>query len=199
MRIDEVIQEAPVGYGQRIKNFAQSKLGFTRDMRARGQGQRDVAQIANNVSAEISQKVGQAGINVKDDNQVLSQDYTDLVLGVIKDMGFAPEFQKLYTQEREKILKPFMDATGKNIDSNKIRAKGGAKKVTDQALLNMVQMASKSGLVNKFPDTDGDGKPDAPQDDNAKLSPADSALKSALDKLDPQMQAKALQYLQSKK
>ena len=64
-------------------------------------------------------------------------------------------------------------------------------------------MASKSGLVNKFPDTDGDGKPDAPQggaqDDNAKLSPADSALKSALDKLDPQMQAKALQYLQSKK
>ena len=203
MRIDEVIQEAPVGYGQRIKNFAQSKLGFTRDMRARGQGQRDVAQIANNVSAEISQKVGQVGIDVRKDDQVLSQDYTDLVLGVLKDMGFAPEFQKLYTQEREKILKPFMDATGKNIDSNKIRAKGGAKKVTDQALLNMVQMASKSGLVNKFPDTDGDGKPDAPQDgaqdDNAKLSPADSALKSALDKLDPQMQAKALQYLQSKK
>ena len=113
-------------------------------------------------------------------------------------MGFAPEFQKLYTQEREKILKPFMDATGNSIDSNKVRAKGGAKKVTDQALINMVQMASKSGLIKKFPDTDGDGKPDAPQEPGAPLSPQDSALKGALDKLDPEMQKKALAYLQSK-
>lgn len=197
MRIDEVIQEAPVGLVQRGIDFAKSKVG-SRDSKARAQGRRDVAQIANNVSAEISQKVGLAGINVKDDNQVLSQDYTDLVLSVLKDMGFAPEFQKLYTQEREKILKPFMDATGNSIDSNKVRAKGGAKKVTDQALINMVQMASKSGLIKKFPDTDGDGKPDAPQEPGAPLSPQDSALKGALDKLDPEMQKKALAYLQSK-
>jgi hypothetical protein len=56
-------------------------------------------------------------------------------------------------------------------------------------------------------DTDGDGTPDAndtsPDSDgtpdaNGTLAPEDAALKGALDKLDPEMQAKALQYLQSK-
>ena len=58
--------------------------------------------------------------------------------------------------------------------------------------------------IRSFQDTDGDGTPDAkdtsPGTDTADgtLSPADTALKSALDKLDPLTKNKALQYLQSK-
>ena len=212
MRIDEVIvDEAPVGYGQRLKNFAQSKIGLTRDIRARGQGKRDVSQIANNVSAEVNQKVGQAGIDIKDMNQVLSQNYKDLVLSVLKDMGFAPEYATLYTKEWEKLLgrgSKYMDDTGEIPKSNSVIAAGGAQKLVDQVLLNMVQQASKSGLVSKLPDSDGDGKPDQPQgggspggamgDPEKVNNNAKNAVQGALDKLDPDLQAYAFRYLQNK-
>lgn len=215
MRIDEVIvNENPVGYMQRALNFGQSKLGVTRDQRARGQGKRDTAQIANNVSAEVSQKVGQAGIDIKDMNQVLSQNYKDLVLGVLKDMGFAPEFQTLYTKEWDKLLgrgSKYMDDTGEIPKTNSVQAAGGAQKIVDQVLLNMVKQASISGLVGKLQDGDGDGKPDQPQGGGGAGSPggnmgdagkvnnnAASAVQNALDKLDPDLQAYAFRYLQNK-
>lgn len=214
MRIDEVIQEAPVGYGQRLKNFAQSKIGLTRDSRARGQGARDVSQIANNVSAEVNQKVGQAGIDINDMNQVLSQKYKDLVLVVLKDMGFAPEYATLYTKEWEKLLgrgSKYMDDTGKIPKTNSVKAAGGAQKLADQVLLNMLQQAAQSGLIFKRPDSDGDGKPDVGSDGSPDAQPggnmgdaekvnnnAASAVQNALDKLDPDLQAYAFRYLQNK-
>ncbi len=211
MRIDEVIvDEAPVGYGARFGNFVQSKLGVTKDQRARGQGKRDVSQIANNVSAEVNQKVGQVGIDVKDMNQVLSQDYKDLVVGVLKNMGFDPKFATLYTKEWEKLLgkgSKYMDDTGEIPVMNPVMAAGGAQKLVDQVLLNMVQQASKSGLISKLPDSDGDSKPNQPQgggsqggmgDANKVNNNAAGAVQNALDKLDPDLQAYAFRYLQNK-
>lgn len=81
----------------------------------------------------------------------------------------------------------------------------GTKTLTPEEL-DKVFMAIVYKDMNNT-DTDGDGTPDAndtsPDSDgtpdaNGTLAPEDAALKGALDKLDPEMQAKALQYLQSK-
>ena len=228
MRIDEIIvndksvvNEAPVGLMKRAGNFLQSKIGLTKDMRARGQGKRDVSQIANNISTKVNQKVGQAGIDNKDMNQMLSQDYKDLVLGVIKEIGMAPEFAKVYDQEWNKLLgqgSKYMDDTGKIPKTNSVQAAGGAQKLVDQVILNTVQQASKiPGLINNLPDADGDGEPDQPKgggaggggaggggagqplgNPQAVGGPAQQAVAGALEKLDPDLQAFAFQYLQSK-
>lgn len=191
MRIDEVIQEAPVGMLKRAGNFLGSKIG-TAGSKARAQGRRDTAAIANNANVEIQKLMGQQGMT--------------------NDSYFSPEFEELlrdyfqskkvpqksivamlgtFTQMKNKV------APGGNPKPASLKAMGGKGGAFDKWLLDVAPTLAK--VIPANVDTDGDGKPDAPQDDNANLSPADSALKGALDKLDPQMQAKALQYLQSKK
>lgn len=201
MRIDEVVQEAPVGMIQRGLNFAQSKIGSA-DFRARGQGKRDVADVANTTSAKINRAVGQAGIDVRNAEEVLSNQYLKIVTNYFKAEGLDPKFSKLYTQEWNKVMKElFTPLDPTKPDEKKVKEKDGHKKIVDSILVNTIQQAYKQGLIGALPDVrdaDGDGKPDAPQDGNANLSPADSALKGALDKLDPEMQKKALAYLQSK-
>ena len=202
MRIDEVVQEAPVGMIQRGLNFAQSKIGSA-DFRARGQGKRDVADVANTTSAKINRAVGQAGIDDESAKEVLSDQYLKIVTNYFKAEGLDPKFSKLYTQEWKKVIpgKFFDPKNPLEPDDNKVKAAGGQQKIVDSILVTTIQQAYKQGLIGALPDVrdaDGDGKPDAPQDGNANLSPADSALKGALDKLDPEMQKKALAYLQSK-
>ncbi len=195
MRIDEVIQEAPVGAGQRFLNFVGSKNPFSAQGRARAQGRRDTAAIANNANLEIQKLMGQQNL---DNKSYFSPEFEELLqnyfLSKKVPQQSIDDMLGTFRQQKNKLAP---DGQAKPASLKKMGGKGG---VFDKWLLSITPTLAK--VIPANVDTDGDGKPDAPQDgaqdDNANLSPADSALKSALDKLDPEMQKKALAYLQSK-
>lgn len=153
MRIDEVIvnkdvNEAPVGAFQRAGNFLQSKIG-TAGSRARGQGKRDVATLANGMNAEIQKLVGQTGI---DDLQ--SEQFKELLKTYFQDKGYKPAVVTKAMKDYDTLISK---GQGKPMSFKALGGKGG---IFDKFLLKFAQQAMADGVPTKAADVDGDGTPD---------------------------------------
>ena len=186
MRIDEVIQEAPFGGWDK---FAQS---------ADNLGNRIAGALGNKKAGNlaVAGKVKLQAMNKADDinNDFVQWKSITFPSGNMEVVTAAEVLR--YLKEKHKITNLLKQ--GLNSIAPILKQSGRQLKQEEW------EKVFYALAIRSFQDTDGDGTPDAkdtsPGSDTADgtLSPADSALKSALDKLDPQMQAKALQYLQSK-
>lgn len=153
MRIDEVIvkkdvKEAPVGLVRRGLNFAQSKVG-TAGRRAKYQGKRDVATLANGMNAEIQKLVGQTGV---DDLQ--SEQFKELITKYFQDKGYKPAVVTKAMKDYETLISK---GQGKPMSFKSLGGKGG---IFDKFLLKFAQQAMTDGVPTKAADVDGDGTPD---------------------------------------
>jgi hypothetical protein len=153
MRIDEVIvnkdvNEAPVGYAQRAMNFAQSKIG-TAGSRAKGQGKRDVANLANGMNVDIQKLVGQTGAD-----DIQSQQFKDLLQTYFKEKGYKPAVVTKAMKDYDTLISK---GQGKPMSFKLMGGKGG---IFDKFLLKFAQQAMVDGVPTKAADLNGDGKPD---------------------------------------
>ena len=210
MRIDEVIDErAPVGIFKRAGNFLQSKIG-TAGSKAKGQGKRQVAAIANKINVDIQKLMGQQGM---DEANML----TDAFFEVFKKYAMSKKYTSAQIKHAED---EFKEAQKKHSPDGvdkmaSIIAGGGKKGIFDKIILSFAQNAMATGLPTAAADVDGDGKPDVGSDGSPDAQPgaqpggnmgdaekvnnnAASAVQNALDKLDPDLQAYAFRYLQNK-
>ena len=185
MRIDEVIQEAPFGLGDKI---AQGAKNIGNRLASPFSGRAQNALVAGKVKQQAMNKA-----NEINDEFVAwkAQTFPQSDAAVVK----AAEVLK-YLKDKHQIN----NLVKQGLNSIAPILKNSQRQLPDEEY----QKVFLALAMRDFKDSDNDGKPDS-QDSSpgdagdGTLSPADSALKSALDKLDPQMQAKALQYLQSKK
>lgn len=153
MRIDEVIvkkdvKEAPVGLVGRASNFVQSKIG-TAGRRAKYQGKRDVATLANGMNTEIQKLVGQTGV---DDLQ--SEQFKELLTTYFQDKGYKPAVITKAMKDYETLISK---GQGKPMSFKALGGKGG---IFDKFLLKFAQQAMADGVPTKAADVDGDGTPD---------------------------------------
>ena len=153
MRIDEVIvkkdvKEAPVGLVGRASNFVQSKIGPA-GRRAKYQGKRDVATLANGMNTEIQKLVGQTGV---DDLQ--SEQFKELLTTYFQDKGYKPAVITKAMKDYETLISK---GQGKPMSFKALGGKGG---IFDKFLLKFAQQAMADGVPTKAADVDGDGTPD---------------------------------------
>tara|TARA_B100000927_G_C16383897_1_gene436575 strand:+ start:91 stop:651 length:561 start_codon:yes stop_codon:yes gene_type:complete len=186
MRIDEVIQEAPFGVGDRMWQGAKN-IGSRLASPFSGRAQNEL------VAGKVKQKAMTKANEINDDFVAWkAQTYPQSDAAVVR----AAEVLK-YLKDKHQIN----NLLKQGLNSIAPILKNSQRQLPDAEY----QKVFLALAMRDFKDSDNDGTPDAkdtsPGTDTADgtLSPADSALKGALDKLDPQMQAKALQYLQSKK
>ena len=185
MRIDEVIQEAPFGLGDKI---AQGAKNLGNKIASPFSGRAQNALIAGKVKQKAMDKAN----DINDDFVAWkAQTFPESDAAVVR----AAEVLR-YLKDKHRI---------NNLLKQGLNSVAPILKNSQRALPDKeYQKVFLALAMRDFKDSDGDGTPDAkdtsPGADtgDGTLSPADSALKGALDKLDPQMQAKALQYLQSK-
>ena len=187
MRIDEVIQEAPFGglrqIGQKMDNFGNKFAA------ALGDKQAGNLAVAGKVKLQAMKKADDINNDFVQWKAITFPQGDMEVVRVSEVLRYLKDKHKItnLTKQGLNSIAPILKQSGRQLKEEEW------EKVFYAIALRSLQ------------DSDGDGTPDAkdtsPGSDTADgtLSPADSALKSALDKLDPQMQAKALQYLQSKK
>lgn len=154
MRIDEVIvNEAPVGLGQRAMNFVQSKIG-TAGSKARGQGKRDTATLANNLNTKMQQELAKRGLTPKTGEGALEAFDPEYASGVIKylgqffDKGLMNTMSKAFTKEWQAL--------------NDKSGQGEAYTLTDKFIMDLYQNSLKSnkpitGIANPTDQTGGDG------------------------------------------
>lgn len=186
MRIDEVIQEAPFGLGSKIGQGVKN-LGNRIASPFSGRAQNAL------VAGKLRQKAMDKANEINDDFVTWkAQTYPESNAAVVK----AAEVLR-YLKDKHKIN----NLLKQGLNSIAPILKNSQRALPDEEY----QKVFLALAMRDFKDSDGDGTPDAkdssPGSDtgDGTLSPGDSALKSALDKLDPELQAKALQYLQSKK
>lgn len=201
MRIDEVLQEAPFsGYDK----FVQGAKNLGNKIASPLSGKAQNAVIAGNIKSKVMKKA-----NVINDEFVVwkAQTFPQSDATVIT----AKEVLR-YLQDKHKII----HLVRQGFNSIAPILKNSSKQLTAPEY----QKVFYAVAMRDFKDTDGDGTPDSkdptpgeetpgtPDTPDAPNTPGnpgkmgdgpqDQALKVAIDKLDPDMQARALAYLQSK-
>ena len=184
MRIDEVIinefglddiKQRYAGVKQGIKNFGNKRLANKEIKQAKPLAKK----ISNDFIKWKTRRFPQADITVTTGNELakfLKEKYqisNPLAQGL---NSIAPLLKGTSTLTPEDVDKVFMAMVYKD--------------------MNDTGAGSDSQVNGDETGSDSQGKGD--ENGDGTLSPEDVALKGALDKLDPEMQAKALQYLQSK-
>ena len=206
MRIDEVIEENPRGIltkaGDRIKSTFGNKGA---------KGRLDFDKILKKANSDIELKLGQAGVDIGNNQNI------NAILPVIQkhfsDLKFDNNVVNSALGELAGEIKKFNDSIAKNPD---LDFKNDAKKISDMLPDAISNVYSQSNAAGKMPtDADGDGKPDTPSGGAQGQMPGGGgasqafkgnpqkvgasgaqALIGALSKLDPDMQAYALMWLQ---
>ena len=206
MRIDEVIEENPRG----ILSKAGDRLSATFGNKG-AKGRLDFDKILKKANSDIELKLGQAGVDIGNNQNINS------ILPVIQkqfsDLKFDNNVVNSALGELAGEIKKFNDSIAKNPD---LDFKNDAKKISDMLPDAISNVYSQSNAAGKMPtDADGDGQPDTPSGGAQGQMPGGGgtsqafkgnpqkvgasgaqALIGALSKLDPDMQAYALMWLQ---
>lgn len=206
MRIDEVIEENPRG----ILSKAGDRFSATFGNKG-AKGRLDFDKILKKANSDIELKLGQAGVDFNNNQNINS------VLPIIQkhfsDLKFDNNVVNSALGELAGEIKKLSDTKAKNPD---IDQTNDVKKLKDMLPDAISNVYSQSNAAGKMPtDADGDGQPDTPSGGAQGQMPGGGgasqafkgnpqkvgasgaqALIGALSKLDPDMQAYALMWLQ---